>query len=259
MRLSIVMPAYNEEKRIGRTLEKYCHFFDNKISGGFSYVILVVINGTKDDTEGVVKKCQKRWKNIEYLNFSRGGKGFAITEGFKHSLERGFDYIGFVDADLATSPEEFWKLVKEIGNYDGAIADRYIKGAKIIPAFSFRRLVVSRVFNFIVKALFQLSYNDTQCGAKLFRKEAIEKTLKDLVITQWAYDVNLLYSFKKKNLRIKSIPTVWYEAEGSSLNINKASIQMLFAIIQLRIITSPFKPFLKIIKPFMDLAYKIVK
>ena len=244
-------------------MEEYSNFFDRKSKQHkFSYLILVVINGTTDNTERVVKDSQKRYKNIRYLNFERGGKGFAITEGFRHSLKNKFDLVGFVDADLTTSPEEYWKLVQSIKDndrIDGAIADRYLKGAKIVPAFSFRRLIVSRIFNFLVRVIFNLKYDDTQCGAKLFKGEAVEKILDDLTLTQWAYDVNLLYSCKKKNLRIKSVPTFWREAKGSKLNINKASIQMIFSIIQLRLIKSPFKDSLKVLNPIIEIIYKAVK
>lgn len=260
MKISIVMPAYNEEKRIGKTLESYLDFFKELHKREkLDYQILIVINGTKDKTEEIIKNYQKKDRNLKYLNFERGGKGFAITEGFKHSLEDNFDIIGFVDADLATSPEEFWKLIKNINSYDGVIADRYARGAKISPAFSFRRLIVSRVFNLIVRFLFGLSHGDTQCGAKVFKASSLNKVIKDISMTQWAWDIDLLYSCKKRNLRIKSVPTVWIEAEGSKLDINKTSIQMFFAVIQLRILKSQFRKSLRIISPLISRFYNFVK
>lgn len=254
------MPAYNEEKRISKTLESYSSFFKNlEKKEKTHYEILVVINNTKDRTEEIIKSYQKKDKNIKYLNFKRGGKGFAITEGFKHSLQNNFDIIGFVDADLATSPEEYFKLIKNINLADGAIADRYMKGAKITPAFSFRRIVVSRIFNMLVRFLFNLHHQDTQCGAKVFKSNALKKIINDISMTQWAWDIDLLYSCKKRNLRIKSIPTIWTEAEGSKLDINKTSIQMFFAIMQLRILKSSLKGSLRIISPLISVFYKFIK
>ena len=98
MKVSIVIPAYNEEKRIGNTLEKYIKFLrDKKVK----FEILIIINNTTDNTEKVVKNYMKRFPEIRYLNFQQGGKGFAVIEGFKDALKRDNDLIGFVDADNA--------------------------------------------------------------------------------------------------------------------------------------------------------------
>lgn len=260
MNLSIIIPAYNEEKRIDPTLKQFGKFFDEKSrEQKLNYQILVVINGTRDKTEDVVKECQKKYKNIRYLNFKKGGKGFAVTEGIKESLKGDFDLIGYVDADLATSAEEFWKLVENIDNYDGIIADRYMEGSKITPAFSFRRLMVSKIYNFLVKSLFLVPYSDTQCGAKLFKRKAIEEVLPELEFTNWSFEVNTLHSLKKRGFRIKSIPTIWFEVEGGNLRILLSSIQMFFAIIQLRILKSPFKGSLRIFSPVIGMIYKVIR
>ena len=84
-RVSIVIPAYNEEERIGKTLEEYCKFFRKKKE---IIEILVVLNACKDDTLKIVKRFQKKFKEIRFLDFERGGKGFAIVEGFKDALKR---------------------------------------------------------------------------------------------------------------------------------------------------------------------------
>ena len=260
MRLSIVIPAYNEEKRIGKTLKEYVSFFEKAgKEKKLDYQILVVINNTTDRTEQVVKQHQRKYKRIKYLNLKQGGKGFAIIQGFKYSFNKNFDLIGFVDADLATSPKEYWKLVEKIKGYDGAIADRYLPGAVIIPKFSFRRLIVSRVFNLLVRSLFFINCLDTQCGAKLFKKEAVRELIKEITITQWAFDIDLLYTAKLKHFRIVSVPIIWREMSGGSLNILKASIEMFFAIVQLRILKSPLRKSLKALKFLISLTYWIVK
>ena len=260
MKISIVIPAYNEEKRIGKTLKEYSEYFtkfylENKVD----YQILVVINGTKDKTEDVVKVYQKNNKKINYLNLRVGGKGLAITDGFKKSLDEDYDLIGFVDADLATPPKEFKQLIEEIKNCHGVIADRYAKGSNITPKHSFRRILVSRVYNFIVRVLFSVRYRDTQCGAKLFRKEVIREIFDELALTNWAFDVNILYLSKKKGFYIKSIPTNWFEIEGGNLDIFRTSIQMFFALSQLRLLNSPFRKLLKLISPLVDFTYRNIR
>ena len=261
MKLSIVIPAYNEEKRIGKTLEEFNNFYEDlrKTKKLEDYQIIILINNTKDRTEDVVKTYSKKNKRIVISERTRGGKGYAVVEGFKEALKQKNDLIGFVDADLATPPREFWRLAEEMDVYDGAIANRYMPGSKIVPAFSIRRTIVSRVFNFLVRTAFLLPYTDTQCGAKLFTRKTMEKIIRDLTITQWAFDIDLLYACKKRNLRIKSIKTEWEEMEGSTIDINKSSIQMLFAIIQLRLLRSPFKKSLRVIAPIIGTIYKLIK
>lgn len=242
-KLIIVIPAYNEEKRIAKTLEEYGDFFtDLKKKEKINPEILIVINNTKDKTEEIVKRYQKKYKIIKYLNFKQGGKGFAINEGFKEALkDKKNSLIGFVDADLATSPTAFYDLVINLREPDGLIASRYIEGSKVSPRQSLPRIIVSRLFNFLIRVLFLMPYKDTQCGAKLFKRKAIEQTIKEFGITQWAFDIDLLYQMRKKGFIIKEYPTVWADKEYSKINFMRAGPRMALAIIRLRTVNSPFK------------------
>jgi len=260
-KFSIIIPAYNEEKRIGRTLEVYGSFFSRlKKQKILDTEILVVINNTSDKTEDIVKLCQKKYRVIDYLNFKEGGKGFAIIEGFKYALKnKKVNLIGFVDADMATSPEAYYDLIKNISNNYGIIASRYLPSSKVNPKQKFSRIFISRIFNILVKVLFLLNYKDTQCGAKLFRRKALEKIVPKLGMTQWAIDIDLLYNLKKENLSVKEFPTIWSDKSASKLNTKKASIQMFFAVLQLRILNSPFKRFWKFFEPMVGIVWRIVK
>lgn len=251
MSLSIVIPAHNEERRIGKTLEAYLDWFKDKKGRGNieDFEIIVVANACIDKTVDVVKKFQRKFKEIKVLDFKPGGKGFAIREGFKEALKTGSELVGFVDADMATSPEAFHDLVENIGDYEGIFASRYIKGAIQKPRQSFMRRVASRVFNFIVRSLFLFNFRDTQCGAKLFKKKSIEKVLPRLSISDMSFDIDLLHNIKKMGFRIKEHPTVWRDVGASKVNLRKTSIQMFFSVIQLRILNSKIKRSLKLFKP----------
>jgi len=243
MKVAIVIPAHNEEKRIGKTLEEYGNFFKNlKNQKILDFEIIIVINNTSDKTEIIVKKFCEKNPEIKYLNFKQGGKGFAIIEGFKEALkDENNSLIGFVDADIATPPYAFYDLIKNIKNYGGIIASRYVKGAIVKPKQSIRRIIVSRIFNFLVRVLFFMPYKDTQCGAKIFKREVIEKVVDKIGITQWAFDVDLLYKIKKQKFRIKEHPTIWADKEYSKINFMKAGPRMALSIIRLRIVNSKFK------------------
>ena len=242
--ISIVVPAHNEEKRIRKMLEGYGSFFTEKKNKKEieNFEILVVINNTKDKTEELVKEFSKKYKGIKYLNFKQGGKGFAIIEGFKDALKRDNEVIGFVDADMATPPEAFYDLIKNINNYDGIIADRWNKKSRIVPKQNLFRRFISRGYNIIVRILFLMPFRDTQCGAKLYKREILEKNYKKLITINWNFDIALLYCLRKEsNARIKTIPTLWHDEKGSKVHLKRTPILMFASLIRLRLIHSPFK------------------
>lgn len=245
--ISIIIPSHNEEKRIRKTLETYWKFFSDKKRKKEikDFEILIVINNTKDRTEEVVKEFSKKYKEIRYLNFKQGGKGFAITEGFKDALKGKSEIIGFIDADMSTPPEAFYDLIRTLERnkrIDGVIANRWDKRSKIFPKQSAFRRVISRGYNLIVRTLFLFSYADTQCGAKAFRRQVLEGNINKLVSSQWNFDVALLFCLKKEaNAKIIDIPTIWEDRSASKVNLKRTPIMMFVSLTRLRLIHSPFK------------------
>jgi len=247
-KICLIIPAHNEEKRIGKTLEEYCRFFNNKQKQKEikNFKILVVINNTTDRTENIVKKSKKKCKKVDYLNFKKGGKGFAVIEGFKYALKNDFDLIGFVDADFATPAVAYYELIKKIDHYDGAIASRYIRGSIVHPKPSWQRYFASRIFNILIRSLLMMPYRDTQCGAKIFKKKALKNSINLLSMSKWAFDVDILYNLRKKGYRIKEVPTMWSDKKYSKVNLGKCGLEMFLAIVRLRLLNSPFKGFIRI-------------
>ncbi|MEI6058801.1 MAG: glycosyltransferase, partial [archaeon] len=238
-------PAYNEERRIGKTLEAYEEFFKKlKNQKLLDFEIIVVINNTKDRTKEIVLNFSKKYSEIKCLNFKQGGKGFAIIQGFREALKGDSDLIGFVDADMATAPEPFYWLIRDIGKNDGAIASRGLNGSKVKS--SLRRVITHKGFNFLVRSMLFLPYRDTQCGAKMFTMRAVKEVIEDIGTTQWGFDVDLLYKLRKKGFKVKEVPTLWEDVGGSKLNLKSVPIKMLAMVIRLRIINSPFKDFIRL-------------
>ncbi|MBS3083585.1 glycosyltransferase [Candidatus Pacearchaeota archaeon] len=254
--IAIIIPAYNEERRIGPTLLSYSKFFEvlNK-KGVLKHYILIVINNTTDGTEAIVRKHMKKHKSVNYINLVRGGKGYAVVEGFKKVLDMKYDYIGFVDADSATSASEYYKLITKLEHCDGVVGERYAKGASIHPKPTLARFIAKRLFNFVVRAVMLLPYTDTQCGAKIFKRKVIEKILPSLSMSQWAFDVELLYQSHKNSFRIVSVPTQWFDKKDATINFWNAGPFMVMGIIRLRIINSPFKSFVR----FYDSLLRLLK
>ena len=257
-KISIIIPAYNEEKRIGNTLESYSNYFEKlRKHKKIDYGMLVVINNTQDNTEKIVKSVSKKNKRVKYLNFKRGGKGFAITEGFKASLKEDYNLMGFVDADMSTNPSAFYDLILKIGKCEGVIASRYLKQSVVNPKPSLKRIIVSRIFNALIRSLLFLPYRDTQCGAKVFKRVVIEKTISQITFSRWAYDVDLLYHVRKNKFKIREIPTSWSDKEHSKINFISAGPWMALGVIRLRLINSPFKFLIRIYDKIISKIYLI--
>lgn len=241
-KVSIIVPAYNEGKIIRSSLDVYYKFFKTlKQDKKLDFELLVVVNGSKDNTYEVAKDFGKNKAEIRVMNLISGGKGFAVIEGFKDALKRDNHLIGFVDADLATLPDAYYSLIKASQNkrYGGVIASRGLKNSVVNTTF--KRKLTNRGFNFFVRSILFFPYKDTQCGAKLFRREAIEAIINELGITKWAFDIELLYRIGKKGFKIIEIPTVWHDKPGSHLDMVRVPLQMAVAALRLRLIFSPLK------------------
>ena len=169
--LLLLIPAYNEERRIEPVLRDYARYFKEHYQGKFQLV--VVLNGCMDDTIGVVRRVGADYPAVSALEFSEAiGKGGALIEGLK--LAPLADTIGYVDADGATPPHAFHELARRIDQADCVIGSRWLPGAVLHVEQSSRRRCASRVFHLIVQVLFRMNVRDTQCGAKVMRREAVE-------------------------------------------------------------------------------------
>ena len=258
MKVAIIIPAHNEEKRIAKTLEAYLFYFENlRKQKLLDYEILVVINNSKDKTLDIVKSFSKKNIRAKYLNLVKGGKGYAVLEGFKEALRKENDLIGFVDADMATKPEAFYDLIRNLGKNDGAIASRYVKGAIVEPKPTLSRIISSRIFNYLIRAVLIIPYRDTQCGAKIFKREAIKETINFFSLSKWAFDVDIIYTIRKKGFKIVEIPTIWADKEYSKINFLQSGPWMTLGVIRLRLLNSPFNSLMRIYDKMLNRLWKI--
>ena len=251
--LLLLIPAYNEEKRLEPVLREYAQYFQRHYEGKFQLV--VVLNGCVDDTIGVVRRVAKEFSAISALEFPAPiGKGGALIEGLK--LAPLCDLIGYVDADGATAPPAFHDLVRKIGKADCAIGSRWVPGAVLHQLQSRKRRFASRLFHAVVQFFFWMDIRDTQCGAKLMRRAAVEKIHSSLRLADLAFDINLLYSLKKAGFRVVEVPTEWTDKIGSKVSFNlKTSLNILLSIVRLRLLYSPFYRLLRPLRPLETWVY----
>ena len=234
--LLLLIPAYNEERRIEPVLRDYARYFQEQYQGKFQLV--VVLNGCSDDTLGVVRRVGAEYPAVSALEFPEAiGKGGALIEGLK--LAPLADLIGYVDADGATPPHAFHELVRRIADVDCAIGSRWLPGAVLHVEQSSRRRFASRAFHLIVQFLFRMNLRDTQCGAKVMRREAVEKVHSSLRIADMAFDINLLYSLKCAGYRIREVPTEWTDKIGTKVRLFGTSLVMFLSVIRIRLIYWP--------------------
>jgi glycosyltransferase involved in cell wall biosynthesis len=247
--LLLLIPAYNEEARIGPVLEAYAEYFFHHYPGRFRLV--VILNGCRDGTLGVVRAAEQRYLSISHAEYPAAiGKGGALIEGLK--LAPMADLIGYVDADGATPPKAFLDLVRELdrSGVDCAIGSRWIPGAVIHHFQPGKRQFASRLFHLFVEVFFRMGIRDTQCGAKVTRRAAIERIHDRLSLADLAFDVNLLYSLKKAGFTLREVPTEWADQSGSKVVFNlRTSLNMLLSLVRLRLIYSPFYRWLSPLRP----------
>ena len=249
----LLIPAYNEEKRIEPVLREYAEYFKRNYAGQFSLV--VVLNGCVDNTWGVVERVTRDYPSVTALEFPAPiGKGGALIEGFK--LANRADLIGYVDADGATSPAAYHDLVRRWKEADCVIASRWITGAVLHQSQTKKRQFASRVFHRIVRMLFpSINVHDTQCGAKLMRREAAEKIHPALRIADMAFDINLLYAVRRNGFSVLEVPTEWTDKLGSTVVLGRTSLVMFLSVVRLRIIYSPFAAYLRFLRPIEKWVY----
>ncbi len=228
---SIIIPARNEGKRIGSTLEKYVRFFRER---GGSFEILVIMDACTDNTLGVVRGFAKKCpKIVKYRYYGQSfGKGGALIRGIK--LASG-GLVAYADADGATPAEQFHCLRGQIRGYDGIIGSRWLKGSRVLKRQGISRLIASRGFNLLVRLVLGLPYKDTQCSAKIFRRDAIRDVVDEVKTINFAFDASLLYLMKRRGYRIREVPITWSDVEHSSLRMRRAVPSMLWAVMKLRL------------------------
>ena len=227
--LSIVIPAYNEEKRISATVNSYKNYFKLILR---NFEIIVVCDGCTDNTPSIVRKIALKNKKVRLLTFDyKLGKGGAIVRGFDSAKG---DKIGFTDADEAVSPKDFHSMLKELNKFDCVIASRRVKGAIILKKQPFRRRLCSKAFNVAINSLFWLGISDTQCGAKLMHKKAYN-TIKDKIKSSgFEFDAELLWRIKRAGFSILEYPISWKHTEHSKFDLRKGP-KMLLSILYLRV------------------------
>jgi dolichyl-phosphate beta-glucosyltransferase len=229
--LSVVIPAYNEEKRLAETLHK---IQDHLKGQNYSWEIILVDDGSTDGTLRVAEESFKGVPNSKILTRANNlGKGCSVREGV---LKARGQYILFSDADLSTPIEELDKCFSWIAEgYDIAIGSRGLRDSDVQIPQSLPRRTMGKIFNLIVQALVFKGIKDTQCGFKLFRREPALELFRHSRLRGFGFDVEILFSALQKRYKIKEIPVVWRNFPPSRVRLVSSSAKMLFEVLEIRL------------------------
>ncbi len=227
--LSVVVPAYNEEARIGATLERMCAYF---AAQPYSAEILVVDDGSKDRTREVVAQSRPG-SSVKLLHYDANrGKGYAVRYGI---LQAAGDFVLFSDADLATPIEEVEHLMEAIrAGAEVAIGSRDLPGSKLEKRQNLIRELGGKLFNRCVQAMAVPGIHDTQCGFKLFTRSAAQNIFGRCRIDNFSFDVEALYLGRQLGYDIAEVPVRWAHQPGSKVRFVRDAIRMLKTLWRIR-------------------------
>jgi len=229
-RLSVVVPCYNEELRLPRTIEQIERYLGAR---GDRYELILVDDGSADGTRRVMEEAAARNKSIRIVALPvNRGKGRALAEGVR--VSRG-DYVLVTDADLSTPIEELPKLEAALAAGAGvAIGSRAIKGSRVELSQPIYRVLMGKAFNIIVQLVLLPGIWDTQCGFKLFRGDIARDVFEGLTTDGFGYDPEVLYLAKKKGVRIAEVPVVWRNSAPTKVNAIRSSLDMFRHVLRIR-------------------------
>ncbi len=230
--LSIVIPAYNEEYRIGRTLECTFDYLDRQ---SYDSEVIVVNDGSKDRTAERVREFESRAKGRLRLveNPGNRGKGYSVRNGM---LQAQGQIALFYDADMATPASEIVKVIEPIAEnrYDVVFGSRALDRSLIEIRQSPFREAIGRGGNLIQFALTGLNFKDTQCGFKAFRREVIQSVFQLQRINGFGFDPEILFIAKKQGWRLLETPVRWNHVEGSKVSPFSSPIKVLLEVATIR-------------------------
>ena len=225
--LSIIIPAYNESKRLPHSLELIRTFVEAQ---PYQTEVIVVENGSVDNTAEIVANLLPEWPELSLIQLDANGKGLAVKAGM---LAASGYYRFMMDADLSMPVDEINKFLPPRLDVPVAIASREAPGAQRIDEPPFRHFI-GRMFNTLVRTIVLPSLQDSQCGFKCFSAEAAERIFPLQTLSGWSFDVEVLAIAQNLGLDLREVPIRWTYEQGSRVSVIKDSFRMIRELLKIR-------------------------
>ncbi len=226
--LSIIIPVHNEQHRLPPALENLYTYLQQQ---PYSFEILVVENGSSDDTLALAQEFAQHHSGVRVLHESRRGKGLAVRRGM---LESQGEYRFMCDVDFSMPIDQINRFFTPLQNgADIAIASREAPGAVRYGEPEYRHLV-GRVFNWMIRWMVLPGLHDTQCGFKCFKARAAEDLFRAQRLTGWSFDVEVLFIARRRGYRIAEVPVPWYFNPDTKVRLFKDSLRMFAELLTIR-------------------------
>ena len=213
--LSVIIPVYNEGQRIKKTLDHVKEYLKNQ---DFDYEVLIINDGSTDYSEEEIKNQIKNWPKFIYFSYQPNqGKGAAVKYGVEKALSQ---YILFMDADESTPIDQFEPFKPFLSSCPVIIGSRYLKKGYIKIKQPIWRILFARFSNRLIRWTLGLNISDTQCGFKLFEREAAERIFPRMTLKRWGFDFEILLIAKKLGYPIREVPVFWYHEKRSKVKMS---------------------------------------
>lgn len=228
--VTVIIPAYNEQNRIGRTLQAVSDYFLKK---DLTRQIVVVDDGSRDNTLSVVQELRKEIGDLTVVGYSPNrGKGYAVRTGVKASQGK---YVLFTDADNSTPIEEFDRIYPILKDNEVVIGSRYTKGSNIVVKQPKHRILIGRLANRLIQTLLLEGIKDTQCGFKAFQCQAAHEIFCRACVDRFAFDIELLSIARLLGFSIKEVPVSWYDSPDSRVRPIKDTLNSVRQLLHIKL------------------------
>lgn len=233
IRISVITPCFNEEKDIQKNIKKIDEYLASRFG---QYEIIAVNDGSRDNTGQELKKIQKQIGIKIIDNPENQGKGGAVREGILACSPEN-EIVMFLDSDLGIPIEELEKFIKEIKNgHDVVIASRFVPGLKIVQPVQIHRKIMEKIFRLIRMGITNnWNVKDTQCGFKVFKREAAMNIFPRLTVKRWAFDAEVVFVASKYKYKIKELPIHLQNPPSRSLRIFHDPANMVLDLLRIRL------------------------
>jgi len=228
-RVDIVIPVLNEAHVLRKSVETVWRFLSQNVP--YQWQLVIVDNGSTDGTQNVAKELASEYAQIRFIHLLQRGRGRALRSAW---LQSNADVVCYMDVDLSTRLDHLPELLDAIAveGYDLATGSRLMHESRTTR--SFKRELISRCYNVMVKAVLLTRFSDAQCGFKAVSRRAVEAIVPKVEDQSWFFDTELLVLSEKQGYRIKDIPVIWVEDDDSRVKIFKTGWEDIKGIFRLR-------------------------